>query len=119
MVEKLRAVYRVLGAHPGMEPNLTQTFSTPANRKNKVYFMWDFVGRTLHTAYLTPASMNDLSQQEKNCWADVQGRARMIRSLLLDEMPGMLDMMVGQGTPGSGQNLELGEEVRQAAAQLG
>lgn len=29
-----------------MAPNLQQTYMTPAASKNKVYFMWDFVGRT-------------------------------------------------------------------------
>ena len=30
-----------------MAPNLQQTFRTPAASKNNVYFMWDYVGRTL------------------------------------------------------------------------
>jgi hypothetical protein len=37
---------KLLIEHPAMQPNLQQTFSTPANSKNKVYFMWDFVLRT-------------------------------------------------------------------------
>ena len=36
-----------LAFHPAMAPNLRQTYSTPATSKNKVYFMWDFVGRTM------------------------------------------------------------------------
>lgn len=44
---KLRDLYGKLGNHEAMIPNLDQTFSTPANSKNSVYFMWDFVGRTL------------------------------------------------------------------------
>lgn len=43
----LRELYQKLGNDPEMEPNLDQTFNTPANSKNQVYFMWDFVGRTL------------------------------------------------------------------------
>ena len=31
-------LYRLLAYHPAMEPNLQQTFNTPANSKNKVYF---------------------------------------------------------------------------------
>jgi hypothetical protein len=40
-----------LAQHPAMVPNLQQTYSTPANDKNNVYFMWDFVGRTLESRY--------------------------------------------------------------------
>lgn len=36
-----------LAHHSAMAPNLQQTYMTPANSKNKVYFEWDFVGRTL------------------------------------------------------------------------
>ena len=38
-----------------MTPNLQQTYMTPAASKNKVYFMWDFVGRTLVSYYWTSA----------------------------------------------------------------
>lgn len=31
-------LYRLLAYHPAMKPNLQQTFNTPANSKNKVYF---------------------------------------------------------------------------------
>lgn len=44
---RLRDLYTELGNHEAMRPNLDQTFSTPANSKNSVYFMWDFIGRTL------------------------------------------------------------------------
>ena len=32
-------LYKLLLEHPAMEPNRQQTFSTPANSKNKVYSM--------------------------------------------------------------------------------
>jgi hypothetical protein len=44
---KLRALAEKLAYHPAMAPNLQQTYMTPANDKNNVYFMWDFVSRTL------------------------------------------------------------------------
>jgi hypothetical protein len=34
-----QALTRLLGDHPATRPNLEQTFSTPANSKNKVYLM--------------------------------------------------------------------------------
>jgi len=47
LVEKLQLLTQKVAQHPAMAPNLKQTYMTPANAKNKVYFMWDFVGRTL------------------------------------------------------------------------
>jgi hypothetical protein len=38
-------------------PPSDQTYSTPATSKNKVYFMWDFVGRTLAMLYGLPPSL--------------------------------------------------------------
>lgn len=45
--EKLRNLLSKLAFHKAMESNIHQTYMTPAASKNKVYFMWDFVGRTL------------------------------------------------------------------------
>jgi hypothetical protein len=47
LVTKLRVLHKKLAEHPAMAPNLQQTFMTPAANKNNVYFVWDFVGRTL------------------------------------------------------------------------
>lgn len=46
-VERHKVLLEKLAHHPAMAPNVQQTFMTPANSKNKVYFQWDFVGRTL------------------------------------------------------------------------
>lgn len=43
----MRELLQKLAHHPAMEPNLQQTYMTPAASKNKVYFVWDFVGRTM------------------------------------------------------------------------
>ena len=45
--QNLCDMLKALAHHPAMAPNLPQTYMTPAASKNKVYFMWDFVGRTL------------------------------------------------------------------------
>ena len=45
---------KALNDHSAMVPNLQQTYSTPANSKNKVYFMWDFVTTTLVSPFDTP-----------------------------------------------------------------
>ena len=47
LAEQLRTLLEKLAYHPAMAPNLQQTYMTPAASKNNVYFMWDFVGRTL------------------------------------------------------------------------
>ena len=47
LAQKLRNLLDKLAHHPAMAPNLQQTYMTPAAAKNKVYFVWDFVGRTL------------------------------------------------------------------------
>ncbi len=47
LAEKLRGLLKKLAYHPAMAPNLQQTYMTPAASKNKIYFTWDFVGRTL------------------------------------------------------------------------
>lgn len=47
--DKLSTTLRLLAYHTAMVDtgNLQQAFMTPAASKNSVYFMWDFVGRTL------------------------------------------------------------------------
>ena len=47
LARKLRNLLDELAHHPAMAENLHQTYMTPAADKNRVYFMWDFVGRTL------------------------------------------------------------------------
>jgi hypothetical protein len=65
---------KALFDHPAMEPNREQTFMTPANKKTKPYFMWDFVGRTLGTLYAIPADLPDnIKNEEDGIWQDVMG----------------------------------------------
>ena len=52
IVTRLQELERTLAFHDAMKPNLTQTFSTPANAKTKIYFMWDFVDRTLVKSHI-------------------------------------------------------------------
>ena len=47
IAQVLQKLHERLAHHEVMAPNLQQTYMTPANSKNTVYFMWDFVGRTL------------------------------------------------------------------------
>lgn len=45
-VERQKVLMEKLTHRPAMAPNLNQTYMMLANSKNKVYFEWDFVGRT-------------------------------------------------------------------------
>ena len=47
MVEAHKVLLDKLAHHDAMRPKLHQVYMQPANDKNKVYFEWDFVGRTL------------------------------------------------------------------------
>lgn len=121
----------LLTSHTAMSRNISQPYSQPANSKNKVYFMWDFVGRTL--GYLIGvgkiveegvgqwdakgnAKGND---QVKEMWEDMQGRCVMAVMLITDR-EGQLDMMMSMTHPGGGtENAEFGEEILKVAGDLG
>lgn len=44
---------RMLINDRAMDPNREQTFSTPANSKNKIYMVWDFILRTFQMLVAT------------------------------------------------------------------
>jgi hypothetical protein len=73
----LKTVLTLLINHKAMERNIDQTFMTPAASKNKVYFMWDFVGRTLGMLY-----MLDPAAPKGDAWEDVAGRCGYARHLM-------------------------------------
>ncbi|KAL1604755.1 hypothetical protein SLS60_004295 [Paraconiothyrium brasiliense] len=84
-----------LASHPAMAPNLQQTYNTPANNKNNVYFMWDFVGRTLGQLF------------------------RMDPELPQDSQKGMLDEMTESQYPEQkGKHPAFGEEILQLARDM-
>jgi hypothetical protein len=74
-------IARLLIKHPAMERNLQQTFSTPANSKNKVYFMWDFILRTFQNI---AALVDPRRPYGSPPWSDVLLRAAMASGLMLD-----------------------------------
>ncbi|KAJ4355448.1 uncharacterized protein N0V89_003464 [Didymosphaeria variabile] len=105
-----------LAYHPAMAPNLQQTYSTPANDKNNVYFMWDFVGRTLGQLFrMDPELPNGITQE---MW-DVIGRTTMAANLILDSQKGMLDEMTELQYPEQkGRHPAFGEEILQLARDM-
>ena len=102
-----------------MEPNLDQTFMTPAASKNKVYFMWDFIGRTLGNLYEVLSNLQFANPNQREKWDDVHSRSALAAQLILDTMPGMLNTMTEKTYPGqAGQHPEFGEGIMESARKL-
>ncbi|KAL9604639.1 MAG: hypothetical protein Q9219_000359 [cf. Caloplaca sp. 3 TL-2023] len=102
-----------------MAPNLQQTYMTLANSKNKNYFEWDFVGRTLGLMYTVNPTIQKLSEEEKEVWEDAVGRGTFAKMLILDIALGMLNQMTESAYPDqSGQHPEFGEEIMELARHL-
>ncbi|MCJ1459407.1 hypothetical protein MMC28_009785 [Mycoblastus sanguinarius] len=119
LVDNLKILLDKLAHHSAMAPNLQQIYMTPAASKNKVYFMWDFVGRTLGSLYNVNPTLQKLSKQEKEAWEEAKGRATYAKMLMTDAMPGMLDQMTASTYPGqSGQHPALGEDILEVARRL-
>ncbi|KAL6718314.1 hypothetical protein ACLMJK_004403 [Lecanora helva] len=120
LATQLRALLEKLLYHDAMKRNLQQTYMTPARDKNMVYFMWDFVGRTVAKLYqIDPSLSDDMPKQQKEEWTDVQGRATMAAMLILDVKSGMLDMQVQAAYPGmKGEKVEFGEEILGIAREI-
>ncbi|KAH7119045.1 hypothetical protein B0J11DRAFT_83523 [Dendryphion nanum] len=85
----LKELLKALADHPAMAENNEQTYMTPAKWKNKIYFLWDFVGRTLaQVAAIDP----QLPARQKAAWQEAMGRA-LNSAMLITDQRGMLDMM--------------------------
>lgn len=107
-----QSLLKKLAEHPAMAPNLQQTFNTPDNSKNKVYHMWDFVGRTLGYIFrLDP----DLPDGFDAAMQDIFGRTAMSCGLILDEKPGALNEMIESTYPSEKgkEHPEFGEDILQ------
>ncbi|ORY08768.1 hypothetical protein BCR34DRAFT_603293 [Clohesyomyces aquaticus] len=105
---------KLLIDHPAMRPNLEQTFNTPANSKNKVYFMWDFLLRTFqHLA----AKVSPQDPYSSPMFSDVIGRSSVAMGLMLDET-GMLE--AGNASVGyrDDAGVEFTDEIKELAVKL-
>ncbi|KAK3709997.1 hypothetical protein LTR37_010616 [Vermiconidia calcicola] len=96
--------------------NLAQVYMVPAISKNKIYFMWDFVGRTLGILYGIPPS--EPFSVGNELWRDVYMRTTLAADLLLDKRVGQLDEMVDMTYPGQTYRPEIGEDILSAARTL-
>ncbi|KAI7719727.1 hypothetical protein KC353_g2750 [Hortaea werneckii] len=118
-VKTLKELYQLLANHPGMSRNNEQLFAQPAHEKNTVYFMWDFVGRTITMAYMIDPTLPKNEKDVQDRWVDVVSRSVMAANLLLDQPPGMLDQMVSMSYPNqSGEKPVIGNDIKDAARKL-
>ncbi|KAF2429324.1 hypothetical protein EJ08DRAFT_650537 [Tothia fuscella] len=103
-----KALLRLLINHKAIEPNINQTFMTPAASKNKVYFMWDFIGRTLGFLYMV-----NPERPRGELWDDVKSRLCLADVLIRDDekLDKMMDDTYGDKTDPA----EFGEEIVEAS----
>ena len=106
---------KLLIEHPAMALNLQQTFSTPANSKNKIYFTWDFVLRTFqHLA----AQVDPRDPWSSPMFDDVIGRSMQAKMLIIDET-GKLEQMNATVGYKDDAGVEFTDEIKAAAIKLG
>lgn len=87
----LNALLDKLAHHSAMSENLQQTYMTPAKSKNKVYFMWDFVGRTRGMLVNVDPSLSPRARRSQ-AWTDCQSRSALSKMLIQDKS-GKLEAM--------------------------
>ncbi|KAK6543381.1 hypothetical protein TWF694_000129 [Orbilia ellipsospora] len=106
----------LLANHPGMVEtgNASQPFMQPANSKNRIYAMWDFVGRTMGMITSVGSPSNPSGD---GMWVDALGRSQMANMLIQNQDMG--DQM-HQASWGAGfdRRWEFGDEVKAAAAAV-
>jgi hypothetical protein len=105
---------KLLIEHPAMQPNLQQTFSTPANSKNKVYFMWDFVLRTFQ---FLVAQVDPRDPYSSPTFLEVYRRAATERALTVDDT-GELNRMNGSFGYSDDGGVEFTDEIKNLANKL-
>ncbi|KAI6383675.1 hypothetical protein MCOR25_000123 [Pyricularia grisea] len=102
---------KLLIEHPAMQPNLNQTFNTPANSKNMVYFVWDFVIRTFQ---ILAAKVKPQNPESSPMYKDVLGRSMQTKMMITDET-GMMAAMMGGG---GGGGVSFTDKIKQLARTI-
>lgn len=101
-VKQQQKLVKMLYDDPAMESNREQTFMTPANSKNRVYFMWDFCQRNLIIMLSLDPKLPAIQKKE---WEGVVERCGFATILILDGS-GKVDTMF------PGDKLKYSEEIR-------
>ncbi|EGX51802.1 hypothetical protein AOL_s00043g821 [Orbilia oligospora ATCC 24927] len=105
--------------HAGMveTENAQQPFMEPAKSKNRVYAMWDFVGRTMGILLNNVRSYSNPGRSQDEAWRDAVGRSQLADMLLQDESRGdsMHRMTWGSGFDA---RFPFGDEIKQASTAV-
>ncbi|KAI4716737.1 hypothetical protein E4T48_07075 [Aureobasidium sp. EXF-10727] len=104
---------RMLINDAAMDPNREQTFSTPANSKNKVYFMWDFVTRSFQMLIATVNPKNPGGE----AWMDISMRSMLAQQLILDTT-GRLESMNQSVGYNDDAGIQFSAEIKAEARKL-
>ncbi|KAJ0107435.1 hypothetical protein J7T55_009400 [Diaporthe amygdali] len=111
--------------HESMRENAQQPYMTPAASKNQVYFVWDFVGRTLAMMDAVPPQLQASPQWspavEKMWKGEIVGRSTVVAGLISGDTSGdpKLSMLIRSMNPSqSGSQPEFGVEIKQLANRL-
>ncbi|KAI4795046.1 hypothetical protein E4T44_12419 [Aureobasidium sp. EXF-8845] len=104
---------RMLINDSAMDANREQTFSTPANSKNKVYFMWDFVTRTFQMLIATVNPRNPSGE----AFMDIATRSMLAQQLILDTT-GRLESMNRSVGYNHDAGVSFSDEVKAEAQKL-
>ncbi|GAB7345772.1 hypothetical protein MBLNU457_4039t1 [Dothideomycetes sp. NU457] len=94
---------RLLLYHPAMSENIQQTFMTPANSKNKVYFIVD-------------PSLSEASKQTQ-AFANLASRTMHSHVLIMDKT-GLLEKMNKSVGYNHDAGVEFGKEIEDASMEL-
>jgi len=89
---------------------------TPAAQKSRIYFLWDFVGRTLQYLYMVDYAkdLSEMRGQEEEVMRDAIGR-EALSVVLVNDRVGKTDWMVDANCD---VKVQWGEEVARAAGPL-
>ncbi|KAF3007631.1 hypothetical protein E8E13_008364 [Curvularia kusanoi] len=104
------------GDHPGNGdiPQTGLVSLTPANSKNKLYFMWDFVLRSFQ---FLAARVDPRDPIRSEMFEDIVGRGAMAKSLIQDET-GKLEAMNASVGYSHDEGVEFTDEIKTAAVRL-
>lgn len=105
-MELHRRLVNALLNHEAMAPNRDQIFMIPSNKKSRVYFLWDFVQRTI--CFLNMVDPDSPSGSE---WQNVISRSNMTKAIILDDRGMSHAMFQDDKTP-------YGDEVMAIAREM-
>jgi len=113
LYDAIKNMVRLLAFHSAMEPNIQQTWMTPAKSKNKIYFMWDFWCRSF--TMITQCDPS-LSKLHKDSWEEM--KLRVLYGLTFMTNPANCDAINESAHRGSYDYRDFGPEVDQATRDL-